>query len=368
MTVSQFEKLLNLVKGPLTKKSIREPLSAEHRLCITLYYLAHGCSMQTVAWNFYVSKSTVSKVIRKTCKIIWNELSPIYISRPTTEDLKQYAKDFGDLWDMPNCFGAVYGKHIVVQAPYNSGTNFFNYKKTFSIILMAVCNAKYIFTLVDVGAFGSQSDGRVFKESAFGVALNKNELGISEDTCLSETDTKFPYYLVMDEAFPLKRYIMRPYPGCNLNNRQKIFNYRLSRARRTIENSFGILASRWRIFRTTIIANVKTAEWTVCAALCLHNYLRISELDDRLENATYCPTNYADTWDNDGNVVPRSWRQVDVNVTLRNMGRMGANNATCQNITLRDTLAVMQKLYETSSALSTDLHNPLTLCKALETT
>jgi len=102
-------------------------------------YLAHGCSMQSVACNFYVSKSTVSKVIRDTCKILWEKLSPIYLPRPTADDFKKYAQDFQKLWNMPNCFGAIDGKHIIIQSPYNTGTSFFNYKKTFSIVLMAVC-------------------------------------------------------------------------------------------------------------------------------------------------------------------------------------------------------------------------------------
>lgn len=295
--------------------------------------------MQTVAWNFYVTKSTISKVIRDTCKIIWEKLSPIYLPTPTADDFKRYAREFEELWNMPNCFGAIDGKHIVIQCPFNTGTSFFNYKKTFSIVLLAVCDANYIFTLVDVGAFGSQSDGGVFKNSAFGIAFDNNKLEIPDDSCLPGTDIKFPYYVVADEAFPLKSYIMRPYPGTKLSETQKIFNYRLSRARRVIENSFGILTSRWRIFRSTIIANVNTAEWIVCAGLCLHNFLRISELRSEPENATYCPPNYVDTWDNKGNDISGQWRQYEENITLKNMGRMGANNATRKNFTLRDALA-----------------------------
>lgn len=90
----------------------------------------------------------------------------------------------------------------------------------------------------------------------------------------------FPYYFVGDEAFPLKPYILRSYPGRNLNQEKQIFNYRLSRARRTIENSFGILASRWRILRNNIIAEVDNVEKITAATICLHNFLSISEKND----------------------------------------------------------------------------------------
>lgn len=169
--------------------------------------------------------------------------------------------------------------------------------------------------------------------------MDNNELGVPDDTNLSGTDIKLPYYLVGDEAFPLKSYIMRPYPGANLNITQKTFNYRLSRARRVIENCFGILASRWRIFRSTIIADVNTAEWIVCAALCLHNFLRLSELSTSPENAMYCSKRHVDTEDQQGNVVRGNWRKCEENSAFKTIGRMGANNATCKNINLRDTLA-----------------------------
>ena len=62
-----------------------------------------------------------------------------------------------------------------------------------------------------------------------------------------------PYYIVRDELFPLKTWLIRPYPG-QLSEEERILHYRLSRAKRVIENTFGILAARWRIYHSLIIA------------------------------------------------------------------------------------------------------------------
>ena len=69
---------------------------------------------------------------------------------------------------------------------------------------------------------------------------------------------------------------MRPFPG-KLTELQRSFDYRLSRARRTIENAFSILAARWRIFHTPMRANIEYAENYTLACLALHNSLRLTE-------------------------------------------------------------------------------------------
>ncbi|KAM0736878.1 Protein ALP1-like [Formica fusca] len=209
--------LLNLIQHKLVKHNNRQTISPEHRLIITLFYLAQGCSMQVVAWSFLIGKTTVSVIVHETCAAIWEILSPIYLKIPTIEDWRDKSKRFNEQWNLPNCCGAIDGKHVIIQAPNKSGSAYFNYKKTFSIILMAVCDADYIFTLVDIGAFGSQSDGGVFKESTFGRALESGTMKLPADSPLPNTNSLFPHYFVGDEAFPLKFYILRPYPGKNLD-------------------------------------------------------------------------------------------------------------------------------------------------------
>lgn len=79
---------------------------------------------------------------------------------------------FEERWNFPHCIGAVDGKHILIKSPPKSGSENFNYLKTFSINLMAVCDSAYRFTVLDIGAKGSSSDGGVWDGSTFGQALN----------------------------------------------------------------------------------------------------------------------------------------------------------------------------------------------------
>jgi len=98
---------------------------------------------------------------------------PLFLKAPSTvEEWKNVASEFWELWQFPNCIGASDGKHIQITAPQASGSEFFNYKKTFSIILLAVWDASYNFTIiVDIGAEGSQNDGGVFASAELGLQL-----------------------------------------------------------------------------------------------------------------------------------------------------------------------------------------------------
>jgi hypothetical protein len=121
------------------------------------------------------------------------------IPTPAEAEWENIATKFLNLWDFPNCIGALDGKHVQIVAPSNSGSNYFNYKKIFSLVLLASVDANYKFIAVDIGFYGKNSDGGIF---------------------------------------------------ANSNVEKDIFNYRLCRARRIVENAFGIPETEREIFVT----------------------------------------------------------------------------------------------------------------------
>lgn len=159
--------------------------------------------------------------------------------RLTQENMKAIADRFWLLWQLPNCIGAIDGKHIRITKPMRSGSLYFNYKNYFSTVLLAVCDADCRFTMVDVGAYGSQSDGGILRNSHFGRRLFNDQLPIPPIAELPNSIMRLPHYFIGDAAFPLHPNIMRPYPGNNLNADELHTNYRISRARIQIERAFG---------------------------------------------------------------------------------------------------------------------------------
>ncbi|XP_055308525.1 putative nuclease HARBI1 [Sitodiplosis mosellana] len=200
----------------------------------------------------------------------------IYLLQPPTEeDYIAINDEFYKKWNFPNVVGCIDGKHIRIRCPNRSGSIYYNYKDFFSIVLMAVVDANSKFIAIDVGSFGREGDSGIFSRCNLGKSIKESFLPIPPPKKLPDTDVVLPHVILGDEAFPLLPNLMKPYPRSqSLIDRSKaIFNYRLSRSRRIVENAFGILTSRFRIFSTPIHLNVTTVENVVVSACILHNIL-----------------------------------------------------------------------------------------------
>jgi hypothetical protein len=174
----------------------------------------------------------------------------------------------------------------------------------------------------------------VFRESQFGKALFSKELPIPSPQMLTGIDHQLPFFLVADSAFRLSENIMRPYPGDTLSEKKK---FRLSLARHTIENTFGILTQRWRILRKPIVANIDMCEVIEKATVALHNFLKTKHTDMPVHQIRYCRQGYVDYEDDNGELVLGQWRTGGT--PLQSVNRLGSNNASRMIQSNRDALA-----------------------------
>ncbi|XP_050297897.1 uncharacterized protein LOC126750304 [Anthonomus grandis grandis] len=277
---AQFVEIHELIRFEIIKlnTNYRESVTTEERLGVCLRFLATGDSYKTIGYSFRLGERTVSKIVNEVCSSLWSQLQPTFMKMPDQESWKAYELEFRERWQFPKCVGAIDGKHVVIKAPPNSGSSFFNYKKTFSVVLMAIASANYQLIAVDIGSSGRFSDGGIFADSPIGRRLKTNSFNFPEPSLMENyNEYNFPFVLVGDEAFPLMVNLMRPFPRRSLNKENRVFNYRLSRARRVIENTFGILAARFRIYKRPLECKLESIDSIIKATCVLHNYLGTRE-------------------------------------------------------------------------------------------
>lgn len=285
MSEPALNELLELIRPHIEKKDtvMRQAIPPQQRLAVTLRFIATGVTYQELSYSTRIAANTLSKIIMETLKAIVTALEGVAIKCPVTPlEWKAVAGQFCAQWQYPNCIGALDGKHITFRPPRAEGSAFRNYKGSDSIVLLAIVNANYQFLYVDIGRNGRMHDSSVFRDSTFSHSLSSGTLGLPDMCPLPGRNTPVPYVITADDAFPLKENIMKPYPGRDQTHDQRIFNYRLSRARRIVENAFGILSNRFRILLGTISLSVEKVELITYACCLLHNFLALKAPENYL--------------------------------------------------------------------------------------
>ncbi|KAJ8884406.1 hypothetical protein PR048_016263 [Dryococelus australis] len=160
---------------------------------------------------------------------------------------EQIEREFNMRWIFPHCCGSIDGKHVSLQAPS-------------FIVFMAVVDASYNSLFADIGCQGRISDRGIFAATCFCKQLTGNCLNLPHFSPLTGRTLKNPPVFVADDAFLLLNNIMKPFPGQHdKGTKGCIYNYRASRAGRTVENAFGILASVFRFLQKPLLLEPSTA-------------------------------------------------------------------------------------------------------------
>ncbi len=233
---------------------------------VTLRYLTSGSNFQVLEDIFRISNSTISLIIPEVCNALWNSLHIDHIKCPATaQGWLEKAKRFEDRWNYPQVLGAIDGKHIQIQAPGNSDSVFRNYEGGFSIVLLVLPDADYQFMYVNIGTEGGSSDSGIFEQSSLKRELDSGMLNLP--AILPNDPLKVNYHIQGDDTFGLSEILMKPYPNKSAEGKQHVFNYRLSRARRVIESTSGIMTSRCYVLQGPILQCYENAVQTIKARL-----------------------------------------------------------------------------------------------------
>ena len=273
MEPAMFHEVLNKL-SPLLERGSRRALDPGIKLTIALRFYATGDSFRDMAYSFRVAHNTISVLVREVSDAIIQGYSNQVILPNEEEIWRQKGKKFGDRWNIPHAIGALDGKHIAIRCPRESGSRFYNYKGFYSIVLLALVDAEYKFMWVDVGANGSCSDAGIFRETQLYRDLDAGIQGLPTTDPLPDDNTPFPYFILGDNAFALKSWMMTPFSHRNKTKEEHIYNYRHSRGRRIVECTFGIFAQRFRCFLKTLEVTHRTARKITSACVCLHNLHR----------------------------------------------------------------------------------------------
>ena len=171
------DRITSHLRKPITNFS--KPLEVGLKLAVTLRYLSTGENYTSLQYQWRVGRTTICKFVPQVCKAILKEFQQEYLVCPTKpKDWKKIEERFRNRWNVPHAVSALYGKHIAIKKPEKSGSEYFNCKGYFSLVLMALVDADYKFLWVNAGASGSSSDTEILNCSKLKRRIENGTLGL----------------------------------------------------------------------------------------------------------------------------------------------------------------------------------------------
>ena len=214
-----FYELVERVRPRIEKQLtfFRVPLPAGLKIALTLRYLASGECYKSLEYGFRVAHNTISSIIPEVCGAIFSEYQDELLTFPTTPDQsKEKATQFSRHWNFHHTTVALDGKHVAIRCPPDSGSRYYNYKGFYSFVMLALVDADYNFLWVDVSSNGACSDAQIFNDSEFRDVIEDGSIGLPLPEPLPGDDRDLPYFILGDDAFALRTWLMKPFAARNL--------------------------------------------------------------------------------------------------------------------------------------------------------
>ena len=271
-----FEYLLNRIRPSLERQSITEDaISPEFRLAVCLYRLGRGDYYYTISELTGLGTSTVCEIVIEVSQALvehfWEDEVASHFPQ-NTDELKRKMEEMDKEWQFTYAFAAIDGCHISIKCPAGgseSAKEYHNFKNFYSIVMMAMVDAKYRIIWASAGFAGNAHDSIIFQATDIYAEIARGHKLPS--IAQSEGNVDIPPLILGDSAFPFHTWLMKLYGNAILTPEQRYFNYRLSRARMVTEGAYGKLKGRWRVLSRKCESKVETVKAITLACVVLHN-------------------------------------------------------------------------------------------------
>ena len=313
---STFLYLCDQLKSRIDKQNtvMRNCISLERRVAITLWVLATTSEYRTVGHLFGVTRNTVCVIVHETCTAIVKKLLPVYVQFPEGNGLVQVMDGFKQNFGIPQCAGSIDGSHVPVTPPCMNHTDYYNRKGWYSMLIQAVVDHEYLFRNLCIGWPGSVHDARVLANSSLYKKVINGQIFLGIGNHAQIQGHPIRPFLVGDSAYPLLPWLIKPFSfSSSLTSEQKLFNYRISKGRVVVENAFGRLKARWRRLSKQIDMHIDNAPHIIAACCVLHNVCEVhkdnfdedwlQELDTSTHVQPSCVSSNSSTNTSGGNEV-----------------------------------------------------------------
>ncbi|XP_052271499.1 uncharacterized protein LOC127872210 [Dreissena polymorpha] len=188
MPPEMFDEIFARVGPRITKQrnNYRLPIEPGMKLAIAMRHLVSGSKYRGMRFGWRVPHNTISLLVPEVFRAVIDEYADKVMPLPTTaSDWTRIADGFMDRWNFPHTLGASDCKHIACKFPPRSGSTYFNYKKYFSVVLLALVDSDYNFVWADIGGRGAASDAQMWNESDLKAAAENGDLDLPEPEALS---------------------------------------------------------------------------------------------------------------------------------------------------------------------------------------
>ena len=222
-----FMYVLSFIHDKIHKQFITEkPISAEMRLGLCLYRISRGDYLYTIAEMAGIAESTVCQIIIEVSEAIVETMWPDAVDKhfPKTEsDFKTAMLDMDEEWQFPYAFCGIDGSHLPIKCPDGGGEamkQYYNFKNFYSVILLALVDAKYRFIWCSLGAPGHTHDSTYFQtcslwNNIIGGNFLPNKVQVLENV-------EIPPMILGDGAFPLRTWMVKPHGDAVLSEEKRI--------------------------------------------------------------------------------------------------------------------------------------------------